>query len=137
MEKKAKVAEVMTVDYMSSEDSDHDPEPPNRVTRYIVRPLCWQSNKLKQVKKRLDKKHSESVPELIRKRTLPRNIGVPSARGKPENCPEWACTSTQLSLNSSPSASPSPLSARQTSTPLSARSSSLSSPERGYSPSSM
>jgi hypothetical protein len=33
------------------------------------------------VKKRLDKKHSEIVLELIRKRTLPRNIGVPSARG--------------------------------------------------------
>jgi hypothetical protein len=50
---------VMTVDYMSSEDSDHDPEPPNRVTRYIVRPLCWQSNELKRVKKRLDKKHMQ------------------------------------------------------------------------------
>jgi hypothetical protein len=137
VEKKAKVAEVMTVDYMYSEDTDHDPEPPNKVTRYILRALCWQSNKLKQVKKRLDKKHSEIFPELIGKRTLPRNIGVHSARGMPDNCPEWACTSTQLLLDTSPSASPSPLSARQTSTPLSDRSSSSSSPERGYSPSSM
>ena len=67
------------MEYMSSEESEHESESPHKTKQYIVRPLTWQSNELKRFKRRLDKGHLESLPELIRKRTLPRTVGTPSS----------------------------------------------------------
>ena len=80
----------MRMEYMSSEDSEHESNSPHKTKEYIVRPLTWQNSELKKSKKRLDKGHLDSLPELIKKRTLPRSVGAPSSRGMPDNCPEWA-----------------------------------------------
>ena len=110
-ERKAKVVEAMRMEYMSSEESEHESEPPHKTKQYIVRPLTWQSNELKRFKRRLDKGHLESLPELIRKRTLPRTVGTPSSRGMPDNCPEWASNRCSTSTSSStPPTSNTPLS---------------------------
>ncbi|CAB3994774.1 Hypothetical predicted protein, partial [Paramuricea clavata] len=60
-ERKAKVAAVLTLDYISSEESDADEE---GKTVYTVKTLPWQSQNLKKKKKSLDKHHMESLPAL-------------------------------------------------------------------------
>ena len=112
--RKAKLMEAMHMDYMSREESEHERESPHKTKQYIVRPLTWQSNELKRFKKKLDKGHLDSLPELIKKRTLPRSVGAPSSRGMPDNCPEWGCNQSS-SANSSLQ---SPLSTSSTSSPL-------------------
>ncbi|CAB4037838.1 Hypothetical predicted protein, partial [Paramuricea clavata] len=111
---KAKLMEAMHMDYMSSEESEHERESPYKTKQYIVRPLTWKSNELKRFKKKLDKGHLDSLPELIKKQALPRSVGAPSSRGMPDNCPEWACNQSS-SANSSLQ---SPLSTSSTSSPL-------------------
>ena len=110
-ERKAKVVEAMKMEYMSSEESEHESEPPHKTKQYIVGPLTCQSNELKRFKRRLDKGHLESLPELIRKRTLPRSVEAPSSRGIPDNCPEWASNQClNSSVSSTPPSSSTPLS---------------------------
>lgn len=88
-ERKAKVAEVLTLDYMSSEESDTDE---NGKGLYKIKTLPWQSQELKKRKKALDKQHKESLPELVRRRLTPKHVGGVSSRSKPEDCPDWACS---------------------------------------------
>ncbi|XP_028516291.1 uncharacterized protein LOC110243926 [Exaiptasia diaphana] len=85
--KKAEVADVMRVDYMSSEESDLEDGSPV----YLVKPLVWESSDLKKRKRSLDKHHRESLPSLVRRRVIRRKEGPPSLRNKPASCPEWAC----------------------------------------------
>ncbi|CAB4029584.1 Hypothetical predicted protein [Paramuricea clavata] len=87
-ERKAKVAAVLTLDYISSEESDADEE---GKTVYTVKTLPWQSQNLKKKKKSLDKHHMESLPALVRRRLYLRKEGGMSLRPKPTNCPDWAC----------------------------------------------
>jgi hypothetical protein len=85
----AKVAEVLTLDYMSSEESDTDE---NGKNVYKVKRLPWQSNALKKRKESLDKQHLKSLPALVKRRLVPRNVGAAvSLRPKPNDCPDWAC----------------------------------------------
>ena len=70
--RKAKVAAVLTMDYMSSEESETDEE---GKTIYAVKTLTWQS----QV---------ESLPSLVRRRLHLRKEGGDSLRPKPRNCPD-------------------------------------------------
>ena len=39
-----KVIEVLTMDYMSSEESEQECLSSHRMIKYVVRPLPWQSN---------------------------------------------------------------------------------------------
>ena len=71
-ERKAKVAAVLTLDYMSSEESETDDE---GKTVYAVKTLPWQSQDLKKKKKSLDKHHMESLPSLVRHRLHLRKEG--------------------------------------------------------------
>lgn len=102
--------EVLTMDYMLSEESDHESQPPHRTKQYIVRPLLWQNNKFKRYKKRLDKGHLDSLPELVKKRTSPRSVGAPSVKNKPDSCLEWACIESTGTSTSSSNTNSSPLS---------------------------
>ena len=85
--KRAKVAEVMYCDYMSSEESDVD-DGGNKI--YVVRPLQWQSDKLTKKKKALDRHHSRSLARLVRERLGGRIQGTQSTREVPDSCPGWA-----------------------------------------------
>ena len=100
-ERKAKVIEVLRMDYMSSEESEQECLSPHRTINYVVRPLPWQSNELKKIKRRLDRGYNDGLSELMKKRTLPRSVGEPSSRGKPSDCPEWACDQTRTPQSSS------------------------------------
>jgi hypothetical protein len=90
-EKRAKVADCLTIDYVSSEESEAEEEAPYRTTAYVVRPLIWASSELKKAKKSLDKHHKASLPQLVRRRVTERKTGYPSQRPKPDGCPDWAC----------------------------------------------
>ena len=90
--KVAKVAAVLTPEYISSEESKLDEQ--NRVVHYSVRRLSWESRRLAKAKKKLDKVHKESLPGVVKRLVFPRKNGQPSTRQKPHNCPNWTCTST-------------------------------------------
>ena len=89
-EKKAKVKASLLIDFMSSEDEDDD-DPNTR----IVRPLSWESAKLKAIKDALDIKWKKVQSRTSRGQTLNRVIGDLSNRPRPERIPEelnWAVT---------------------------------------------
>ena len=92
MQKVAKVAAVLTPEYMSSEESELDEQ--NRVAHYSVHRLSWGSRKLAKAKKKLDKVHRESLPGVVKRFVFSWKNGQPSTRQKPNNCPNWACAST-------------------------------------------
>jgi hypothetical protein len=89
-ERVAKVADVMRMEYMSSEESEIDEES-QKVRHYNVRKLSWESRELRRSKRKLDKCHSESLPGLSKRIVVPRQEGDASARSKPPTCPDWAC----------------------------------------------
>lgn len=88
----AKVAAVLTPEYMSSEESELDEQ--NKVVHYSVHHLSWESQRLAKAKRKLDKVHEESLPGVVKRLVFPRQDGQPSTRQIPHNCPDWACTST-------------------------------------------
>ncbi|XP_031562827.1 uncharacterized protein LOC116298482 [Actinia tenebrosa] len=90
-EKKAKIASCLHPDYISSEESEVEEEEPFKTVAYIVKPLNWESQELKKAKKSLDKHHKDSLPDLVKRRVIPRRNGHPSRRQKPNDCPDWAC----------------------------------------------
>jgi len=90
-EKKTKFSQCLTIDYVSSEESEAEEEPPYKTIAYVVKPLNWESQELKKAKKSLDKHHKSSLPDLVKRRVTPRRNGYPSQRRKPDNCPDWAC----------------------------------------------
>jgi hypothetical protein len=87
-EKVAKIADILRIEYMSTEESEMDEE---RVKHYKVRKPSWESRKLRLVKKKLDKNHVDSLPGLSKRVMIPRQQGEPSTKPKPANCPDWAC----------------------------------------------
>jgi len=89
--RKAEVAQVMRIDYMSSEESEVEEDGGRKI--YNVKPLSWESQELKKHKKSLDRNHMASLPLLVRQRVAPRKKGNPSMRAKPQSCPDWACQS--------------------------------------------
>ena len=84
----------MRSDYMSSEESEID-DLDNKIVKYNVRKLPWESRALRKVKRKLDKLHTASLSELVQKRLIPREVGQRSIRPKPNNCPEWAAVSEE------------------------------------------
>ena len=96
----AKVADVLRMEYMSSEESEVD-EDTLRVKHYVVRGFSWESRELKRAKRKLDKSHQDSLPGLSKRVFLPREPGEPSEKPKPANCPDWACVVENAASNSS------------------------------------
>ena len=86
----AKVLEILKPEYMSSEESEADDEPPHKIIKYSVRKLPWESRSLRKAKRKLDRLHHDSLSELIKRRVVPRETGEPSTRRNPINCPDWA-----------------------------------------------
>ena len=69
--KVAKVADVLRMEYMSSDESEIDEET-RRVKRYVVRGFSWESRELKRAKKKLDRSHQDSLPALSKQVFIPR-----------------------------------------------------------------
>jgi hypothetical protein len=84
-----RVSEVLRPEYISSEESEIDEET-NKSSKYNVRSLSWESRALGRAKRKLDKLHTETLSDLVKKRINLRDVGLPSNRPKPLNCPDWA-----------------------------------------------
>jgi hypothetical protein len=88
----AKIADVLTMEYMSSDESEIDEET-HKVKQYNVRKLfTWESRELSQAKRKLDKSHQDSLPGLSKKVMIPREQREPSSTpNQPtrSNCPDW------------------------------------------------
>ena len=88
------MAEILREDAMSSEEScaESDEEGTRRITCYKVRHLPWESNKLRKIKKKLDREYVRTISERAKGRILRREEALlPSERACPlEEFPEWA-----------------------------------------------
>lgn len=89
--KKQKVKEVLTVDYMSSEE-DGEGEDKHCL---ITVPLPWESNKLRRYKDQLDKVYLQnSTRHALAQQKLRRKKNTVSSRVVPDKAPAWAIKST-------------------------------------------
>ena len=89
--KKAKFVEVLTLDYMSEEDSDQT-HPQRKRT---VIPLAWESRELRMLKRQLDEHETamsiakgKGVRPPVERDQADRLSDLP----KPPNAPAWACS---------------------------------------------
>lgn len=62
LEKKGQVAEVLTEDRMSTEESSNE----NDQLSYVVKTIPWESEKLRKRKKVLDKTHGKTQSKCSR-----------------------------------------------------------------------
>ena len=96
--KKAKVAEVMVDETMSSEESslETDNDGTTKVVGYLVKQLPWESERLRRYKNDLDENYQSSLTQRAKDRLLPQNVAFQeSTRPAPCSLPDW----TQRSLN--------------------------------------
>ena len=84
----------MSIDFMSSEDSDSDSDNSDAGRAFIIHPLSWLSDGAKSKLASLDSKACRRKTERGKEMTVKRKIGMPSTRGPPDDCPEWACQFT-------------------------------------------
>ena len=89
--KKAKFVEVLTLEYMSKEDSDQTP--PQRKRTVIA--LAWESRELRMLKRQLDEHETamsiakgKGVRQPVERDQADRLSDLP----KPANAPAWACS---------------------------------------------
>ena len=94
----AKVADILRMEFMSSEDSEVEEET-MKVKKYNVRSFAWESRELRRLKRKLDQSHQESLPGLSKRVFIPREKGEPSNKPKPANCPDWACVVENAPIN--------------------------------------
>ena len=92
-EVKGKMAEVLTEDYMSSEESECEENADGEVTvtAYVVKDITWESEKMKRRKGKLDKTFKKSQSPRSQKRTIRRihKDGFLSTRNCPKDAPSW------------------------------------------------
>ena len=91
--KRKRVAEVLVMEAMSSEESCYEDDDINtsKVTKYSVHRLQWESRRMKKLKKKLDKAYKKKLTSTAKERILPRVDGQPSLRcSSTENFLEWA-----------------------------------------------
>ena len=85
------MAEILSEDHMSSEESDVE-------GKFLVKELAWESRKLEKTNQQLDKFYNEQHSKRTRERLVKRVRGeVLSAQQKPVDCPDWACINTNNS----------------------------------------
>ena len=89
------MTEVLTEDYMSSEDTDIDQA---GKSVYSVKELSWESRKLIKRKKAFDKFYVGQQSKRTRDRSIKRGSMLAN-RDKPEDFPEWAVLNTQEEIN--------------------------------------
>lgn len=91
---KEKVAEVLTDEYMSSEESSIEDDS----AVYVIKTIPWESSQLKKRKRKLDKAYEKSSGKRSKQRSVKRvrKDEIISLREKPDNCPKWACVRQNL-----------------------------------------
>ncbi|KAJ7388999.1 hypothetical protein OS493_034388 [Desmophyllum pertusum] len=91
---KGKVAEVLTDEYMSSEESSIEDDS----AVYVIKTIPWESSQLKKRKRKLDKAYEKSSGKRSKQRSVKRvrKDEIISLREKPDNCPKWACVRQNL-----------------------------------------
>lgn len=79
---KGRVAEVLVMEAMSSEESCYEDDNINnsKLTKYSVHRLQWESRRMKKIKKKLDKAYKKKLTSRAKERILPRVDGQPSLR---------------------------------------------------------
>ena len=85
-----KLADVLRMEFMSSEESEVEEET-LKVNRYKVGRFARESRELRRLKRKLDQSHQDSLPGLSKWVFIPREQGELSNKPKPANCPDWAC----------------------------------------------
>jgi hypothetical protein len=86
-----KVADALTMEYMSSDESEMDEKTHGHgVKQYNLRKFTWESGDLQRSKRKLDKSHQDSLLGLSKRVLIPREQRKPSSTPKPANCPDWA-----------------------------------------------
>ena len=88
-EEKIKISDIMSIDYMSTEESASGSENDDDENVFIVRPLPWLSMEAKEVIASLDRKAGRCRSTLAVKMMTTRKVGAPSTRSCPPG-PEWA-----------------------------------------------
>ena len=88
---RAKFAEVLTLDYMSEEDTD----PTHAQRKRTVIPLAWESPELRVLKRQLD--DHETTLSIAKGKGVCQPVERDQADGlsdlpKPPNAPAWACS---------------------------------------------
>ncbi len=86
-ESKEKIQQIMTAEYMSSEESGSGDESEGRIL--VVRPPLWRSEEAKSVIDSLDRKADRRRSERAREMMTRRIVGAGSTRPAPDG-PEWA-----------------------------------------------
>ncbi len=76
---------VMTVELMSSEESDYD----NNEEVIVVHPLPWLSDKVVNFKQTLDLEIKKDKTPQARRQMKQRIVGTPSARPLKHGLPSW------------------------------------------------
>lgn len=76
----------MSLEFMSSDDSETD----EGKEVLVLRPLPWESTKVKEFKSGLDKASLDKKSPLAKRQMKERKVGVPSSRPKPTgSVPAW------------------------------------------------
>ena len=90
-EQKKSWSTALTVDMMSSEESESDSE-----AAIVVRPLPWRSRKVESLFDSMDKKHYKNARKRSQKMSFSRRVGDPSDRPRPNgNYPNWMFTTSE------------------------------------------
>ncbi|XP_068744431.1 uncharacterized protein [Montipora capricornis] len=94
-EKKRMLEEVLTVAYMSPEESDYEEEEEDNrlLQKIIIRKFQWRSDSLNKEFRSLDRKPSRAKSDRARRMTIPREIGafIPgSLHTYQKEAPVWA-----------------------------------------------
>ena len=74
---KGRVAEVLVMEGMSSEESCYEDDDINnsKVTKYSVHHLQWESRRMKKRKKKLDKAYEKNSLQELRRESYPEVMG--------------------------------------------------------------
>ena len=89
--------EVLTVDYMSPEESECEESDENsdhpQLSKLIIRKLQWRSDELTRELKSLDRKSYRSKSQRARRMMVKREVGgfiADSLHSHPSGAPAWA-----------------------------------------------
>lgn len=95
VETKKKVEPLMKADYMSSDESitlsdQSDEEMPLKHRKFIKHVATWRSAEFQEIIDSLDRKINRRRSDKSKSMVIPVEIGEPSTRAPPEECPDWA-----------------------------------------------
>ncbi len=82
-EQKKLIEQILTKEFISSEESDTEEVDGQERHVIVVKPLPWRGQKASRVLNKLDSKSQKQKTKQSIVQTLPRVIGEPSSRPKP------------------------------------------------------